>query len=467
MSDTFDLIVIGAGPGGYECAIRAAQLGMSVACVEKREALGGTCLNVGCIPSKALLHASELFDEAGHFEKMGIKIGKPKLDLPTMLDFKQQAIDGNTQGIEFLFKKNKIEWVKGSGVLKGAGEVEVSLTDGGTRTLKASDIVLATGSDVAQLPGIEIDEKQIVSSTGALELSKVPGKLLVIGGGVIGLELGSVWNRLGAEVTVVEFLDFILPGMDAEVQKTFQRTLKKQKFTLKLGTKVTGVEKSGKGLKVSVEPSKGGDTQVIDADIVLVAIGRVAYTQGLGLDAAGVEVDERGRIKVDAQLKTNVAGVYAIGDVIVGPMLAHKAMEEGVALAEMMAGQSAHVNYAVIPGVVYTQPEIASVGKTEQDLKDAGIDYRSGKFPFTANGRAKANQQTDGFVKILADAKTDRVLGVHIIGTQAGEMIHEAVTIMEFGGAAEDIARMCHAHPTLSEAMKEAALAVDGRAMHM
>ena len=467
MSDTFDLVVIGAGPGGYECAIRAAQLGMSVACVEKREALGGTCLNVGCIPSKALLHASELFDEAGHFEKMGIKISKPKLDLPTMLGFKQQAVDGNTQGIEFLFKKNKIEWVKGKGVLKGAGEVEVTLTEGGTRTLKASDIVLATGSDVAQLPGIEIDEKQIVSSTGALELSKVPGKLLVVGGGVIGLELGSVWNRLGAEVTVVEFLDFILPGMDAEVQKTFQRTLKKQKFTLKLGTKVTGVEKSGKGLKVTVEPAKGGDAEVLDADVVLVAIGRVAYTQGLGLDAAGVEVDERGRIKVDAHLKTNVAGVYAIGDVIVGPMLAHKAMEEGVALAEMMAGQSAHVNYAVIPGVVYTQPEIASVGKTEQDLKDAGIDYRSGKFPFTANGRAKANQQTDGFVKILADAKTDRVLGVHIIGTQAGEMIHEAVTIMEFGGAAEDIARMCHAHPTLSEAMKEAALAVDGRAMHM
>ncbi len=467
MSDTFDLVVIGAGPGGYECAIRAAQLGMSVACVEKREALGGTCLNVGCIPSKALLHASDLFSEAAHFEKMGIKIGKPKLDLATMLGFKQQAIDGNTQGIEFLFKKNKIEWVKGTGVLKGAGVVEVSGAKGGTRTLKASDIVLATGSDVAQLPGIEIDEKQIVSSTGALELSKVPAKLLVIGGGVIGLELGSVWNRLGAEVTVVEFLDFVLPGMDAEVQKTFQRTLKKQKFTLKLGTKVTGVEKSGKGLKVSIEPAKGGNTQVLDADVVLVAIGRVAYTQGLGLKAVGVEVDERGRIKVDAQLKTNVEGVYAIGDVIVGPMLAHKAMEEGVALAEMIAGQSAHVNYDVIPGVVYTQPEIASVGRTEQDLKEAGIDYRSGKFPFTANGRAKANQQTEGFVKILADAKTDRVLGVHIIGTQAGEMIHEAVAIMEFGGAAEDIARMCHAHPTLSEAMKEAALAVDGRPLHM
>ncbi len=467
MSDSFDLVVIGAGPGGYECAIRAAQLGMSVACVEKRDALGGTCLNVGCIPSKALLHASELFAETAHFEKMGIKISKPKLDLSAMLGFKQQAVDGNTQGIEYLFKKNKIEWVKGEGKIKGKGEVEVALTDGGSRTLKASDIVIATGSDVARLPGIEIDEQSVVSSTGALELSKVPGKLVVVGGGVIVLELGSVWNRLGAEVTVVEFLDHILPGMDADVSKTFQRTLKKQKFAFKLGSKVTGVEKSGKGLKVSIEPAKGGDPEVLDADVVLVSIGRVAYTGGLGLDAAGVDVDERGRVKVDAHLKTNVEGIYAIGDVIVGPMLAHKAMEEGVALAEMIAGQKPHVNYDVIPGVVYTQPEVASVGKTEEDLKAAGVDYRAGKFPFTANGRAKANQQTDGFVKILADAKTDRVLGVHIIGTQAGEMIHEAVTIMEFGGAAEDIARMCHAHPTLSEAMKEAALAVDGRPLHM
>ena len=467
MSDSFDLVVIGAGPGGYECAIRAAQLGMSVACVEKREALGGTCLNVGCIPSKALLHASELFAETDHFEKMGIKVSKPELDLPVMLGFKQQAVDGNTQGVEYLFKKNKIEWVKGTGTLKGKGEVDVALSDGGTRTLKASDIVIATGSDVARLPGIEIDEKTIVSSTGALELSKVPNKLIVVGGGVIGLELGSVWKRLGAEVTVVEFLDHILPGMDGEVSKNFQRILKKQKFTFKLGTKVTGVEKSGKGLKVSIEPAKGGDTEVLDADVVLVSIGRVAYTGGLGLEVAGVEADERGRVKIDEHFKTNADGIYAIGDVVVGPMLAHKAMEEGVALAEMIAGQKPHVNYDVIPGVVYTQPEVASVGKTEEELKAAGIDYRSGKFPFTANGRAKANQQTDGFVKILADAKTDRVLGVHIIGTQAGEMIHEAVTVMEFGGAAEDIARMCHAHPTLSEAMKEAALDVDGRAMHM
>ncbi len=467
MSDTFDLIVIGAGPGGYECAIRASQLGMSVACVEKRDALGGTCLNVGCIPSKALLHASELFAETDHFEKMGIKIGKPKLDLGAMQSFKQQAIDGNTQGIEFLFKKNKIEWVKGTGTLKGAGEVEVALTEGGSRTLKASDIVLATGSDVASLPGIDVDEKQIVSSTGALELEKVPGKLVVVGGGVIGLELGSVWNRLGSDVTVVEFLPAILPGMDGEVAKTFQRVLKKQKFAFKLGSKVTGVEKSGKGLKVSVEPAKGGDAEVLDADVVLVCIGRVAYTEGLGLDKAGVDVDERGRIKVDAHLKTNVDGVHAIGDVIIGPMLAHKAMEEGVVLAERLAGQSPHMNYDVIPGVVYTQPEVASVGKTEEELKEAGIEYRAGKFPFTANGRAKANQQTDGFVKILADKKTDKVLGVHIIGTQAGEMIHEAVTVMEFGGAAEDIARTCHAHPTLSEAVKEAALAVDGRPLHM
>ncbi|MEQ9145935.1 MAG: dihydrolipoyl dehydrogenase [Parvibaculaceae bacterium] len=467
MSDSFDLVVIGAGPGGYECAIRAAQLGMSVACVEKRDALGGTCLNVGCIPSKALLHASELFAETDHFEKMGIKVGKPKLYLATMLDFKQQAVDGNTQGIAFLFKKNKIEWLQGTGTLKGKGEVEVALSEGGSRTLKASDIVLATGSDVARLPGIEIDEKQVVSSTGALELGKVPGKLLVIGGGVIGLELGSVWKRLGADVTVVEFLDHILPGMDGEVSKTFQRVLKKQKFAFKLGTKVTGVEKSGKGLKVTVEPAKGGDAEVLDADVVLVSIGRVPYTEGLGLDAAGVETDERGRIKTDAHFKTNVDGVHAIGDAIAGPMLAHKAMEEGVALAEMLAGQKPHVNYDTIPGVVYTQPEVASVGKTEEQLKEAGVEYRAGKFPFTANGRAKANQQTDGFVKILADAKTDRVLGVHIIGTQAGEMIHEAVAVMEFGGAAEDIARMCHAHPTLSEAVKEAALAVDGRPLHM
>lgn len=467
MSDSFDLVVIGGGPGGYECAIRAAQLGMSVACVEKRDALGGTCLNVGCIPSKALLHASELFAETDHFEKMGIQISKPKLDLKAMLGFKDEAISGNTAGIEFLFKKNKIEWVKGTGTLKGSNTVEVTLNEGGSRTLNASDIVLATGSDSASLPGIAVDEKKVVTSTGALELDKVPGKLLVIGGGVIGLELGSVWNRLGAEVTVVEYLDQILPGMDGEVCKTFARTLKKQKFKFKLGSKVTGVEDTGKGLKVSVEPAAGGDTEVLEADVVLVSIGRVPYTEGLGLEAAGVSTDARGRIEIDAHFKTSASGIYAIGDAVAGPMLAHKAMEEGVALAEQLAGQMPHVNYDVIPGVVYTQPEVAAVGKTEEQLKEAGVEYRKGKFPFTANGRAKANQQTDGFVKILADAKTDKVLGVHIIGTQAGEMIHEAVTVMEFGGAAEDIARMCHAHPTLSEAVKEAALDVDNRALHM
>lgn len=467
MSDTFDLIVIGGGPGGYECAIRAAQLGMNVACVEKRAALGGTCLNVGCIPSKALLHSSELYEEAKHFGKMGIKVDRLGLDLPAMLSFKDEAVDGNTKGVEFLFKKNKIEWVKGSGKLRGEGKVEVSLSEGGSRTISANNIVIATGSDVARLPGVEIDEERIVSSTGALELKEVPKKLVVIGGGVIGLELGSVWGRLGAEVTVVEFLDAILPGMDGEVAKNFQRILKKQGFAFKLGSKVTGVDTSGKTLKVSVEPAKGGDGETIDADVVLVSIGRAPYTDGLGLDDAGVEVDKRGRIEVDTHFKTSIDGVYAIGDVIAGPMLAHKAMEEGTALAEMLSGQKPHVNYDVIPGVVYTGPEVAAVGKTEEQLKDEGVPYTAGKFPFTANGRAKANQQTDGFVKILAHKETDAVLGVHIIGTQAGEMIHEAVTVMEYGGSAEDIARTCHAHPTLSEATKEAALAVHGRPIHM
>ena len=463
MADAFDLVVIGAGPGGYECAIKAAQLGLKVACVEKRDRLGGTCLNVGCIPSKALLHASELFHEAGtSFEDMGIEVGKPKLNLSQMLAFKDEAIDGNTKGIEFLFKKNKVEWVKGEGKIDGLGKVKV-----GDRTLEAKNIVIATGSDVAKLPGVEIDEKTVVSSTGALELGKVPGKLVVVGGGVIGLELGSVWSRLGAEVTVVEFLDNILPGMDGEVVKNFTRTLKKQGFTFKLGTKVTKVEKQKSGLKVSVEPAKGGDTEVLDADVVLVAIGRVAYTDGLGLDKAGVTTDKRGRVEVDGNLKTNVDGIYAIGDCIAGPMLAHKAMEEGVALAERLAGHYGAVNYDVIPGVVYTSPEVASVGKTEEQLKEAGIEYNSGKFPFTANGRAKANKTTEGFVKILADKKTDRVLGVHIIGVNGGEMIAEAAIAMELSASSEDIARMCFAHPTMSEAVKEAALAVTGVPIHM
>ena len=463
MADQLDLVVIGAGPGGYECAIKAAQLGLKVAVVEKNDRLGGTCLNIGCIPSKAMLHASELFDEAGHsFEGMGIEVGKPKLNLKQMLAFKDEAIDGNTKGIEFLFKKNKIEWVKGEGVIEAAGKVKV-----GDRTLEAKNIVIATGSDVAQLPGIEIDEKTVVSSTGALELDKVPGKLLVIGGGVIGLELGSVWARLGAEVTVVEYLDAILPGMDGEVVKNFTRILKKQGFAFKLGSKVTKVEKQKSGLKVSVEPAKGGEAQVLDADVVLVAVGRTAYTQGLGLDKLGVKTDKRGRVEIDAGYKTSVDGIYAIGDCVAGPMLAHKAMEEGVALAEKLAGHYGAVNYAVIPGVVYTAPEVASVGQTEEQLKEAGIDYNAGKFPFTANGRAKANKTTDGFVKILADKKTDRVLGVHIIGMNAGELIAEAAIAMEFSASSEDIARICFAHPTLSEAVKEAALAVTGLPIHM
>jgi dihydrolipoamide dehydrogenase len=463
MADAFDLVVIGAGPGGYECAIKAAQLGLKVACVEKRDRLGGTCLNIGCIPSKALLHASELFHEAGtSFADMGIEVSKPKLNLKQMLAFKDEAIDGNTKGIEFLFKKNKIEWVKGEGVIAAPGKVKV-----GDRVLETKNIVIATGSDVAKLPGVEIDEKTVVSSTGALELGKVPGKLVVVGGGVIGLELGSVWRRLGAEVTVVEFLDNILPGMDGEVVKNFTRTLKKQGFTFKLGTKVTKVEKQKSGLKVSVEPAKGGDTEVLDADVVLVAIGRVAYTEGLGLDKAGVATDKRGRVEVDENFKTNVDGIYALGDCIAGPMLAHKAMEEGVALAERLAGHYGAVNYDAIPGVVYTSPEVASAGKTEEQLKEAGIEYNVGKFPFTANGRAKANKRTEGFVKILADKKTDRVLGVHIIGVNGGEMIAEAVIAMELSASSEDIARICFAHPTMSEAVKEAALAVTGLPIHM
>ncbi|GGD01665.1 dihydrolipoyl dehydrogenase [Pyruvatibacter mobilis] len=468
MSDQFDLVVIGAGPGGYVCAIRAAQLGLKVACVEKRTTLGGTCLNIGCIPSKALLHASEMYAEAtGHMADLGITAKDVTIDLKKMMSFKDEGVDGNTKGIEFLFKKNKVEPVYGTAKIAGAGKVEVALNEGGTRTLEAKNIVIATGSDVMPLPGVEIDEKRIVSSTGALSLPEVPKHLLVVGAGVIGLELGSVWARLGAKVTVVEFLDRIIPGTDAEVAKQFQRVLKKQGFDFKLGTKVTGIEKTKSGLKVSVEPAKGGDGDVIEADYALVAIGRRPYTEGLGLAEAGVEMDERGRVATDAHFKTNVDGIYAIGDAIAGPMLAHKAEDEGVAIAEILAGQSGHVNYDVIPGVIYTAPEVATVGKTEEELKEAGIDYTVGKFPFSANGRAKVNKQADGFVKVLADSRTDRVLGVHILGMDAGNMIAEAAVAMEFGASAEDIARTCHAHPTLSEAVKEAALAVDKRALHM
>ncbi|CAJ1370086.1 unnamed protein product [Effrenium voratum] len=463
----YDLVVIGTGPGGYVCAIKAAQLGLKTAVVEKRATLGGTCLNIGCIPSKALLYASEMFEEAGHgFEKLGIKVSKPKVDLPGMMEHKTDTVDANVNGVAFLMKKNKIDVHTGTGKVLGAGKVEVTSDDGSASVLEARNIVIATGSDVMPLPGVEIDEKQIVSSTGALELEKVPGKLVVVGGGVIGLELGSVWNRLGSEVTVVEFMDKILGPMDGDVSKNFQRMLKKQGMTFKLSSKVTGVTKKGKGLSVSVEPAKGGDAQEIEADIVLVAIGRRPYTEGLGLETAGVALDDRGRVQIDAHYKTNVDGIYAIGDVVAGPMLAHKAEDEGVAIAEILAGQAGHVNYDVIPGVVYTQPEVASVGKTEEELKAGGVEYKSGKFNFSANGRARAMNHTDGFVKVLADAATDRVLGVHIVGFGAGEMIHEAAVLMEFGGSSEDLGRTCHAHPTMSEAVKEAALATFAKPIH-
>src|SRR6266702_1292611 len=464
---TYDLVVIGTGPGGYVCAVRAAQLGMKVAVVEKNATLGGTCLNVGCMPSKALLHASEMFEEAGHsFAKMGVSVSTPKLDLPSMMNFKQQGIDGNVKGVEFLMKKNKIDVLKGTGKILGAGKVEVS-GDGKTQTVETKNIVIATGSDIARLKGIEIDEKRIVSSTGALSLERVPERLLIVGAGVIGLELGSVWHRLGAQVMVVEFLDRILPGNDGEVAKQFQRILEKQGFAFKLGAKVTGVDTSGKTLIAQIEPAAGGKSEALEADVVLVSIGRVPYTEGLGLKQAGVALDNHGRIQIDAHFATSVKGVYAIGDVVAEPMLAHKAEDEGVAAAEILAGQAGHVNYDVIPSVVYTTPEVSAVGKTEEELKQAGIAYTVGKFPFTAHGRSKVNQTTEGFVKVLADAKTDRVLGVHIVGREAGEMIHEAAVLMEFGGSAEDLARTCHAHPTRSEAIKEAALAVGKRAIHM
>jgi len=467
MAGPYDLIVIGTGPGGYVCAIRAAQLGLKVAVVEKRATHGGTCLNVGCIPSKALLHASELYEEAGHgFAAMGINV-KPTLDLARMLAFKDEGVKGNVDGVAFLLKKNKIDHVHGTGRILGPGKVGVTFINGEKSELEAPAIVIATGSDVAKLPGIDIDEKEIVSSTGALSLPKVPERLLVVGAGVIGLELGSVWRRLGSKVTVVEFLDRILPGMDSEVARSLERILIKQGMTFRLGSKVASVEKAGGALKVSVEPAKGGTADIIETDVVLVAIGRVPFTDGLGLAEAGIALDARKRIIVNGRFETNVSGVYAIGDVIVGPMLAHKAEDEGMAVAEILAGQAGQVNHDVIPNVIYTFPEVASVGKSEEELKAAGIAFNVGKFPFTANGRAKVNRTTDGFVKILADAEADRILGVHIVGAVASEIIAEAAVIMEFGGSAEDLARTCHAHPTLTEAVKEAALAVAKRAIHM
>ncbi|MEQ8655875.1 MAG: dihydrolipoyl dehydrogenase [Hyphomicrobiales bacterium] len=471
MADAYDLIVIGTGPGGYVCAIRAAQLGMKVAVVEKRPAHGGTCLNIGCIPSKALLHASEVFEEAGHtFETLGIKVNKPKLELANMMGFKDDVVKDNVTGVAYLFKKNKITDYIGTGAITAPGKVTVMAEDGKTIDLEAKHIVIATGSDSASIPGIaiDIDEKTVVSSTGALELDKVPGHMVVVGGGVIGLELGSVWRRLGAKVTVVEFLDHILGAMDLDTSKQFLRILKKQGMEFMLSSKVTAVEKKGRKHLVTVEHAGGeADAETLEADVVLVSTGRVPYTKGLGLEEVGVALDDRGRVVTDGHFKTNVDGIYAIGDVIDGPMLAHKAEDEGVALAELIAGKAGHVNYDVIPSVVYTEPEVASVGKTEEELKAAGIDYKSGKFPFSANGRARAMNATDGFAKVLADAKSDKVLGVHIVGKGAGDLIHEAAVLMEFGGSSEDMARTCHAHPTMSEAVKEAAMAVEKRQIHM
>ncbi|MBZ9820206.1 dihydrolipoyl dehydrogenase [Mesorhizobium sp. CA4] len=466
----YDVVIIGSGPGGYVCAIKAAQLGLKTAVVEKNATFGGTCLNIGCIPSKALLHASEMFAEAGHaFDTLGIELPAPKLNLKKMLAHKDATVASNVNGVAFLFKKNKIDSFRGTGKVISAGKVSVTGEDGKVEEIETKNIVIATGSDVAGIPGVKVDfdEKVIVSSTGALSLAKVPATLVVVGGGVIGLELGSVWARLGAKVTVVEFLDNILGGMDGEVSKQFQRLLSKQGFEFKLGAKVTGVAKAKKGAAVTFEPVKGGAAETIEADVVLVATGRRPYADSLGLKEAGVETDERGRVKTDGHLRTNVPGIYAIGDVIAGPMLAHKAEDEGVAVAETIAGQAGHVNYDVIPSVVYTSPEIASVGKTEEELKKAGIDYKAGKFPFSANGRARAMLHTDGFVKILADKASDRVLGVHIVGFGAGEMIHEAAVLMEFGGSSEDLARTCHAHPTMSEAVKEAALATFFKPIHI
>jgi dihydrolipoamide dehydrogenase len=471
MAEQFDVVIIGGGPGGYNCAIRAAQLGLSVAIVEMRGRLGGTCLNVGCIPSKALLHASEAYEAVQKdYAAMGIEVSGVKLNLEKMLAGKDEAVDGLTKGVEFLMKKNKITYFKGKGRFTAIGAVTVTDEAGVETQLAAKNTVIATGSDILSLPGVTIDEQRVVSSTGALKLSAVPKKMIVIGGGYIGLEMGSVWRRLGAEVTVVEYLDRITPTMDGEVSTAFMRILKKQGIIFEMGTKVTGVttKETGKngGVEVNVEPAKGGDAKTLSADVVLVSIGRKPYTDGLGLETIGVVPDARGFI-ASTHWATTAAGVYVIGDVTYGPMLAHKAEEEGAAVAEIMAGQAGHVNFDVIPGVVYTNPEVASVGKTEEELKTAGTPYKVGKFPFMANSRARTNHETDGFVKILEHAQTKKILGVHMIGVGVGEMIGEACLAMEFGASAEDIARTCHAHPTMSEAVRQAAMSVDGWAMQM
>ncbi len=467
MSETYDVVIIGGGPGGYNCAIRCGQLGLKVACVEKRETLGGTCLNVGCIPSKAMLHASEMYETARtRFEDMGIQVkGTVSLDLPKMLAQKDEAVDGLTKGVAFLFKKNKVDHVPGMGRIAGPGKVEVAPIDGGaTKTLETRHIVIATGSEVAGLPGVDIDEERIVSSTGALSLPGVPKRMVVIGGGYIGLEMGSVWRRLGSEVTVVEFADAIVPAMDGEISRTFKRALEKQGMAFELGHKVTKVEKQKTKLKVAIEPAQGGQARSIDADVVLVSIGRRPYTDGLGLDSVGVRVDNRGFVETDG-FRTSADGVWAIGDCIHGPMLAHKAEDDGVAVAELIAGKAGHVNYDLVPGVVYTSPEVATVGKTEEQLKEAGVPYKKGKFSFAANSRARTNHETEGFVKVLAHAETDEVLGVHMIGENVGELIAEAVLAMEFRASSEDIARTIHPHPTLTEALRQAAMGVEGWTM--
>jgi dihydrolipoamide dehydrogenase len=467
-ADAFDLIVIGSGPGGYVAAIRAAQLGVRTACVEKRATLGGTCLNVGCIPSKALLHSTELLAEARNgLAEHGIRTGEVTADLAAMMARKDKVVEGFTKGVEGLFRKNKVTWLRGTAAIKGKGEVAVTPETGEAETYRAKAILIATGSETARLPGIEIDETRIVSSTGALSLPGVPEHLVVIGGGYIGLEMGSVWRRLGAEVTVIEFLDSILPAMDAEVARQMHRLLEKQGLRFRLGTKVTAARAAAKGVTLTLSPAKGGAEETMTCDVVLVAVGRVPHTEGLGLAGIGVERDNKGRIKTDGHFRTSVEGVYAIGDAIAGPMLAHKAMDEGEVAAEIIAGQSGHVNYDAIPSVVYTFPEVAAVGRTEEELKAAGIEYRAGRFPMMANSRARTNATPDGFVKILADARTDRVLGVHIVAADAGTLIAELALAMEFGASAEDVARTCHAHPTLNEAVKEAALGVARRAIHI